>query len=103
MNMAEEQQLVPVVGAHVQDVALVDELSMNGSNGSPLRVEHVEDRLGPSEDAPNRTFYIYAPVLHWHASPTPDDSARRAIEQLADEAFRFGQQTEHHEQLLLDG
>ena len=101
--MAGEQQLIPVVGAHVQEFAVDEDLSMNGSNGSPLRVEYEGDRLGPCEEAPNRTFYIYAPVLHWHVSPTPDESARRAIEQLADEAFRFGQQTEHHEQLLLEG
>lgn len=37
--MSEEQQLAPIVGTHVQDVALVDELLMNGSNGLPLRVE----------------------------------------------------------------
>lgn len=48
--MPEAQQLIPVVSTHVQELALVDELSMNGSNGLPLRVEHVEDRLGPSEE-----------------------------------------------------
>ena len=62
--MAEEQRLIPVVGTHVPDLALVDELSMNDSNGSPLRVEHAEDRLRPFEEAPNRTFYIYALALH---------------------------------------
>ena len=66
-------------------------------------MEHVEDWLGPSEEAPNCTFYIYALVLHWHASPIPNESIRKAIKQLTDEVFRFGQQTEHHEQLLLDG
>ena len=72
---------------------------MNGSNV----IEYVEDWLGPIEEASARTFYIYALVLHWHQSPTIDELARCAIEQLDDQAFRFGQQTEHHEQLLLDG
>ena len=92
-----------MVDTDVQGFPTLDDQSMNGSNGSPLVIEYPEDRLGPAEDAPTRTFYIYAPVLHWHQSPTTDESARRAIEQLADEAFRFGQQTEHHEQMLLDG
>ena len=77
--IAEEQQLNPMVGTHVQELALVHELSMNGLNGSPLQVEHAEDRLGPSKEAPNRIFYVYALVLHWHASPAPDKSACRAI------------------------
>ena len=73
-------------------VSVLDDQSMNGSNGSPLVIEYAEDRLGPTKDAPTSTFYIYVPVLHWHQSPTTDELARRAIEQLADEAFRFGQQ-----------
>ena len=76
---------------------------MNRSNGSPLMVEHLENRLGLSKEAPNRTFYTYAHVLHWHAFRTIDESLFRAIQQLAKEAFRFGQQMELHEQLLLDG
>ena len=101
--MADQRQLVPVVDTDTQGFPVLDDQSMNGSNGSPLVIEYPEDRLGPAEDAPTHTFYIYAPILHWHQSPTTDESARRAIEQLADEAFRFGQQTEHHEQMLLDG
>ena len=66
-------------------------------------MKHAIDRLGPSEKALNCTFYIYAPILHWYAFPTLDEYAQRTIEQLVDEAFRFVQQTEHHEQLLLDG
>ena len=60
---------------------------MNGSNGSPVVVEHLEDWIGPIEDAPGQAFYIYAPMLHYHASPTTDELACRAIEQLVDEAF----------------
>ena len=69
----------------------MDDQSMNELNGSPLVIEYPEDRLGPTKDAPTRTFYIYAPVLHCHQCPTTDEPARRAIEQLTDEAFRFGQ------------
>ena len=60
---------------------------MNGPNGSPLVIEYTKDRLGPIEEALTRAFYIYAPVLHWHQSPTMDEPARQAIEQLADESF----------------
>lgn len=93
--------MVSVVGTYVQDLALADELLMNGLNGLPLRVEHPEDRLGLFEDASNHTFC----TMHLCSTgmlPTADESARRAIGQLAAEAFRFGQLTEHHEQLLLD-
>ena len=75
-----DQQLIPVAGMYDQGVPVQDDTSMNGSNGSPIIVEHPEDRIGPTEDAPGRTFYIYAPTLHWHTSPTIDDSTRRAIE-----------------------
>ena len=101
--MADQQQLVPVVDVDTQGFPVLDDQSMNGSNGSPPVIEYPEDRLGPTEEAPTCTFYIYAPVFHWHQYPATDESARRAIEQLADEAFRFGKQTEHHEQMLLNG
>ena len=78
--MADQRQLIPMVDTDVQGFPVLDDQSMNGSNGSPLVIEYPEDRLGPAEDAPTRTFYIYAPVLHWHQSPTTDESARRAIE-----------------------
>ena len=103
MIMVEEQQLVLVVGKHVQYVALADELMLNGFTNLPLQIEHPEDQLGPSQEAPNRIFYIYAPVFHWHTSLSSMNFVRRAIEQLVDEAFGYGQQTEHHEQLLLNG
>ena len=38
---------------------------MGGSNGTPL-VEYLDDRLEPTEDAPMRLFYIYAPTIHCH-------------------------------------
>ena len=82
-----DQQLIPVAGMYDQGVPRIEDTSMNGSNGSPIVVEHPEDRIGPTEDAPSWTFYIYAATLHWHASPTIDESARRVIEQLAYEAF----------------
>ena len=53
---------------------------MNGSNGSLIVVEYPEDQFGLTEDAPTRTFYIYALVLHWYQFPTTDNFARRAIE-----------------------
>lgn len=84
-------------------VPLLEDLLINGSNRSSLVVEYAEHQLGPSKEVPHRTFYIYTPVVHWNASPTIDESAYRSIEHLADGVFRFGQQTEHHKELLLDG
>ena len=98
-----DQQLILVAGTYDQDALAIENTSIEGSNESPLVVEHPEDRIGPTEEAPNRMFYIYAPMLHWRMSPTTNESARRAIKQLANEAFKFGQQIEQHEQLLLDG
>ena len=43
----------------------VEDTSMAGNNGSPL-VEYPEDRVGPTRDAPERLFYVYAPTIHWH-------------------------------------
>ena len=73
--------------------------SMAGSNGSPI-VEYPDDRLGPTRDAPEHLFYVYAPTIHWHVVPLMVESkpARRVIERLADETFRFGWQTESQEQ-----
>ena len=77
---------------------------MAGSNGSPI-VEYPEDRLGPSQDAPRRLFYVYAPMIHWHTMSlaVEDEPTRRLIKQLANEAYCFGQQTEEHECKLLNG
>ena len=69
-----------MVDTDAQGFPILVDQSMNGSNGSPLIIEYSKDRLGPTEDAPTRTFYIYAPVLHWYQSPTTDESAWRAIE-----------------------
>ena len=76
-----------MVDIDAQVFPVLDDQSMNGSNGCPLVIEYPKDRLGLTEDAPTRTFYIYAPVLHWHQSPTTNESAQSAIEQLADEAL----------------
>ena len=82
----------------------VEDTSMAGSNGSPL-VEYPDDRVGSTCDAPERPFYVYAPTIHWHtvSSAAEDEPARRVIERLADEAYRFGQQTKAHEHRLLEG
>ena len=60
--------------------------------------------MGPTRDAPERPFYVYAPSIHWHivSSATEDQPARRVVERLADKAYRFGQQTEAHEHRLLE-
>lgn len=63
-----------MVGIDVQILILVEDLSMNGSNGPPLVVEHPKVLLGPLEETLNYTFYIYTLVLHWHAFPTTNDS-----------------------------
>ena len=65
---------------------------MVGGNGLRL-VEYPEDRLGPSQDAPIRLFYVYALMIHWHtvSSAIEDESTRRVIERLANEACYFGQ------------
>ena len=100
-------------------MSFYDDVSMNGSNGEgstaivalsardPI-VTRPGDREGPSEEHPDRRFYMGAPEVHWHyhAAPTvqttADGEARRAIDRLADEAFRFGRQVEHHQVLLHD-
>ena len=68
-------------------------------------MEFPEDRLGPTQHAPEHLFYVYAPTIHWHtvSSTVEEEPTRRVIERLADEAYRFGQQTEAHKRRLLDG
>ena len=73
-TMADQQQLVLVVDTDAQGFPVLDDQSINGSNESPIVIEYPKDRLGPTEDAPTRTFYLYAPVLHWHESPTINES-----------------------------
>ena len=100
--MSQEQQLVPSGSGPTYNA--IDDTSMAGSNGSPV-VEYHEDRLGPTRDAPERLFYVYAPTIHWHtvSSTIEDEPRRRVIERLANEAYCFGQQTKAHECRLLDG
>ena len=88
-RMSQSQELVPSGSAMTYNA--VEDTSMAGSNGSPL-VEYPEDRVGPTREAPERLFYVYAPTIHWHTVSTAaeDEAAHRVIEQLADEAYRFG-------------
>ena len=70
----------------------VDDTSMAGSNGSPI-VEYPEDRLGPTWDALECLFYVYALTIHWHtvSSTVEDEPVQTVIERLTNKAFRFGQ------------
>ena len=101
-SMSQSQEMVPS-GSGLAFNA-VEDTSMAGSNGSPL-VEYPDGWVGPTSDAPEHPFYVYAPPIHWHTvcSAAEDEPARRVIERLADEAYRFGQQTEAHEHRLLEG
>ena len=73
--------------------------SINGQGRAqqrrPIAVEPA-DRLGPKDEEPNRRFYQWAPQFHWNlvVPSTVDESARRAVEHIVGDAFRFGQQTE---------
>ena len=82
--MIDQQKLVLVVDINAWGFPILEDQSMNGS---PLVIEYAKDRLGPTEDGLARAFYIYALVLHWHQSPTTDELACKAIEQLANKAF----------------
>lgn len=80
--------------------------SMNGQGRAPRCgpvVVEPDDRLGPTDEEPARRFYQWAPQFHWHLEvpSTVDEGARRAVEQIAGDAFRFGQQTEEREHYLL--
>ena len=54
------------------------------------------DRQEPNREDLGRRFYIQAPQVHWHSHVAPqvalthDGKARRAIDRLADEGYRFG-------------
>ena len=100
--MSQEQQLVSSGSGPTYNA--VEDTSMAGSNVSPI-VECPEDRLGPTQDAPECLFYVYALTIHWHtvSSTVEDEPTHRIIERLANEAYHFGQQTEAHERRLLDG
>ena len=107
-----ERVLVPHGGEQQQQTELYiqnDESMDSGMNGesgngheNPL-VQFPNDRVGSTEDVPNRRFFVRAPQFHWHVVQTPaiDDGARRAIECIAHDAFKFGTQTEAHQELLL--
>ena len=79
---------------------------VNGQSRAPRRgsiMVEPDDRLGPTDEEPAHRFYQWAPQFHWHleAPSTVDEVAGRAMEQIAGDAFRFGQQTEEHEHYLL--
>ncbi len=101
-------ELVPrggdVPGGSVEYSSLSD-VTMNGqgSDGNNPLVVEPEDRIGPTEEAPTRLFWQAEPHFHWHvAMEAPvDHEARSAIESIAQDAFRFGCQTEQHERELL--
>ena len=70
--------------------------SMNGQGRAQRRgpiVVEPADRLGPTDKDPARRFYQWAPQFHWHLEvpSTIDEGVRRAVEQIAGDAFRFGQ------------
>ena len=62
-TMASSREIIPVGEA---TTALYNDASMNGSNGptSPIIVEP-GDKEGPTEEMPERAFYMYAPQFHW--------------------------------------
>ena len=79
--------------------------SMNGQGKAPRRgpiVVEPDDRLGPTDEEPARRSYQWAPQFHWHLEvpSTIDEGARRAVEQIAGDAFRFVQQTEERDHYL---
>ena len=101
--MASGQEIIPVGEAAA---ALYDDTSMNGSNGptSPIVVEP-GDREGPTEEMPERAFYMYAPQFHWTLAmgAVEDRLARSAVESIAHEQYRFGTQMEECHRRLLGG
>ena len=48
-----DQHLILMVGTYDQGALAIEDTLINGSNGSPLVVEHPEDWIGPTEDAPS--------------------------------------------------
>ena len=80
--------------------------SMNGQGRAPRSgpiVVEPDDRLGSKDAEPARRFYQWAPQFHWHleVSSIVDEGECRAVEQIAGDAFRFGQHAEEHEYYLL--
>ena len=99
--MATGQEMIPVGEAAA---VLYDDANMDGSDSSPSPiVVEPGDREGPTEDMPERAFYMYAPQFHWTMSVGGEDQpARSAIESIAREQYRFGTQTEEcHRRLLM--
>ena len=69
--------------------------SINGRVRAPRRgpiVVEPDDHLGPTDEEPARRFYQWAPQFYWHleAPSIVDEGARRAMEQILGDAFKFG-------------
>lgn len=47
----------------------MDDTSMQSSNVSPI-MEYLEDCVGSTQDASELLFNIYAPMIHWYATPS---------------------------------
>ena len=79
---------------------------MNGQSRAqqrePIVVEPV-GRSGRTDEEPARRFHHPAPQFHWRLEVPSivDEGVRRAMEQIAGDAFRFGQHTEEREHCLL--
>ena len=101
-TMASGREIIPVGEAVT---VLYDDTSMNGSNGpaSPIVFEP-GDREGPTEEMPERAFYIYTPQFHWTLTMGAEDRpAHSAIESIAHEQYQFGTQAEECHQRLIVG
>ena len=71
-------------------------MSINGLNGpiSPIFVKP-GDKEGPTEEMPERAFYMYTPQFHWTLTMEAEDRAACSmIESIAHEQYRFGMQAE---------
>ena len=98
-KMVQDQQLVlrDAVAHGEQTIYQVDDAPMgNGRNSGPIVISP-EDWQGPDAKNPQRAFYVNAPQFHWHQYlvGANDEGARTGIQQIAMEAFVFGQMTEH--------
>ena len=107
-----EQELAIVPTSGDVETYIVDDEGMHGTadsggssgdNGTNPIVTFPDDRVGPTAEEPERRFYMHEPQFHWHVvMPTSvDEGARRAVEHIAQDCFRFGQQTEGREHMLL--
>ena len=76
---------------------MVDDASMeNNHRNDGSIIIHTEDQKGPNQEQPQRAFYLNAPQFYWHqyVMGANNEGARARIQQIAMEAFVFGQMTE---------